>query len=90
MLNFKANFKEHYLKISSKENAFACSLCGKHEDNQQNIIDCEKTEKRLVKITKKEYESLFSENLDTDVLIKYKELWKQRENLLEEKEKKSS
>ena len=90
MLNFKANFKEHYLKISSKENALACSLCGKHEDNQQNIIDCEKIKKGLVKVTKKEYESLLSEKLDTDVLIKYNELWKQRENLLEEKEKKSS
>ena len=75
MLNCKSNYKEYYLKSQNKEKALLCPLCKKHEDLQQNIIECEKIDNGTVQLTKKEYESLLSENINTDVLIKFKSLW---------------
>ena len=53
MLSFRANFKEHYLKNQNKERALLCPLCQKHEDSQQNLIDCEEIDNSSEKITKK-------------------------------------
>ena len=82
MLSFGANFKEHYLKNQNKERALLCPLCQRHEHSQQNLIDCEEIDNSLEKITKKEYESLLSEKIDTAILLKFKKLWQQREDRL--------
>ena len=63
--------------------ALLCPLCKKHDDSQQNIIECEKIDKSYGNVTQKEYESLLSEQIDTDVLNRYKKLWQQREDILD-------
>ena len=83
MLKVKSNFKEHFFKIEAKEKALLCPLCKKYDDSQQHIIECEKIDKNSETVTQKEYQSLLSEKIDTDILVRYKKLWEQREDLLD-------
>ena len=38
--------------------------------------------KREIEVTKTEYESRITETIDIDILLKYKKLWQQREDIL--------
>ena len=82
MFKFKSNFKEQYNKIENKEWALLCPLYQNHEDTQANRTQCQRLENNSKEVTKAEYESLLSERIDMDILVKYKKLWNQREDIL--------